>query len=216
MLLILVWLLGIVGSIYTLIGGIKVIAVSDSILGIGLLIGGLCLPYFGLKSLGNGSVQDGLHIILTHKTEPSQRHRKCYRPVPFGTIFTGMLLANLYYWGMEQYIVQRSLSSKNLAESQKGLSLAAVGKLISPLLLNLPGIIAVHLYPRIDNTAEIFPKLAGDVLPPVLVGLIAAVIFGAAISSFNAGLNSSSTLFVMNIYKPYLQAQSNRPIDDQN
>lgn len=158
--------------------------------------------HFGLKYLGKGDFTDGIGIILRSKTEHFNAIGSAKDAIPFGTLFTGMLLVNLNYWGMEQYIVQRTLASKNLAESQKGITLAALGKLLSPLIINVPGIIAVHLYPTMANTAEIFPRLAGDVLPSFLVGLIAAVIFGAAITSFNAGLNSISTLFVLNIYKP--------------
>ena len=122
--------------------------------------------------------------------------------IPFGTIFTGMLLMNLYYWGTEQYIVQQALTSKNLAESQKGITLACFGKIISPLLLNIPGVIAVHLYKDMENTAEVFPALVRDVSPPVLTGFLASVLFGAALTSFAPGLKSASTLFVLNIYKP--------------
>ena len=208
MLCILICVFGLIGATYTLLGGIRVVAVSDSLLGIGLLIGGLSLPYFGLKVLGSGSLQEGLRIILSSNTSHLNAIGKSTDAIPFSTLFTGMILVNLNYWGMEQFIVQRTLSSRNLAESQKGIALAALGKLFAPLIINLPGIIAVHLYPRIANTAEVFPKLAGDVLPPILVGLVASVIFGATITAFNAGLNSSSTLFVMNIYKPYLQKKS--------
>ena len=215
MLVLLVWLFGIIGATYTLLGGIRVVAVSDSLLGIGLLIGGLSLPYFGLKTLGSGSLQEGLRIILSSNTSHLNAIGKSTDAIPFGTLFTGMILVNLNYWGMEQFIVQRTLSSRNLVESQKGIALAALGKLLAPLMINLPGIIAVHLYPRIANTAEVFPKLAGDVLPPVLIGLIASVILGATITGFNAGLNSSSTLFVRNIYNPFLSSKNNQAISDQ-
>lgn len=214
MMWILVWSFGLIGIIYTLVGGIKVIAISDALLGVGLLVGGLFLPYFGLKYLGKGNFMEGVNIILSSKTEHFNAIGTAKDAIPFSTLFTGMLLVNLNYWGMEQYIVQRTLASKNLAESQKGITLAAVGKLLAPLIINIPGIIAVHLYPTINNTAEIFPRLAGDVLPSILIGLIASVIFGAAITSFNAGLNSISTLFVLNIYKPSYETRQ-KPLTDE-
>jgi SSS family solute:Na+ symporter len=130
------------------------------------------------------------------------------------TLFTGMLLINLYYWGMEQYIVQEALASKSLAAGQKGISLACVGKLTAPLLLNIPGLIAVHLYAHIDNTAAVFPKLVGDILPPVLAGFIAAIVFGGALSTFNAGINSLGTLFVINLYKPWAE-RNKTPVGDK-
>jgi solute:Na+ symporter, SSS family len=82
-------------------------------------------------------------------------------------------------------------------------------------MLNIPGVVAVHLYYTLPNSAEVFPRLAGDVLPAALTGLIAAVIFGAAITSINAGLNSASTLFVLNIYKPLLQKKQKQYTDHQ-
>ena len=208
MLWILVWCIGLTGIIYTVLGGIRLVAISDTMLGICLFVVGVSLPYFGLKYLGQGSFEQGLAVLTSTQTEHFNAIGGPNDAIPFSTLFTGMLLVNLNYWGMEQYIVQRTLSSRNLAESQKGIALAALGKILSPLMLNIPGIIAVHLYPRMDNTAEIFARLAGDVLPSVLIGLVAAVIFGAAITSFNAGLSSISTLFVLNIYKPRLEKQT--------
>lgn len=204
MLWIIVICLALVGGLYTIFGGIRVIAVSDVLLGACLFFAGLCMPYFGLKYLGHGNFRAGLDTILHSKTEHFNAIGSGTDVIPFSTLFTGMLLVNLYYWGMEQYIVQRALASRNLAESQKGIALTALGKLISPLMLNIPGVIAVHLYSTMDNPAEVFPRMASDVLPAALTGLIAAVIFGAAITSFNAGLNSASTLFVLNIYRPLI------------
>jgi solute:Na+ symporter, SSS family len=74
-------------------------------------------------------------------------------------------------------------------------------KIISPLVLNMPGLTPVHLYIKIKNTAEVFPKMVSYVLPPLLAGYMAAIIFWAALTIFNAGLNSTGTLFTLNIYK---------------
>ena len=204
---ILVWVMGVIGCLYSILGGLKAVAISDTVLGIGMFAGGILLPYFGLKYLGNGNVEQGIIIILSSKQEHLNSIGTSKDSIPFATIFTGMLLMNLYYWGTEQYIVQQALSSRNLAESQKGIAAACVGKIISPLLLNIPGLIAVHLYAKVENTAEVFPKMASDVSPPLLTGYIAAIIFGAALTTFNAGLNSASTLFVLNLYKPLKDKQ---------
>lgn len=202
---ILIWIMGAIGCLYSILGGLKAIAVSDTLLGLGLFAGGLLLPFLGLRYLGNGHVGQGLQIILSSHTDHLNSIGTSSDPIPFTTLFTGMLLVNLYYWGTEQYIVQQVLASKDLASSQKGIALACLGKLISPLLLNIPGLIAVHLFTRLPNTAEVFPKMTSLVAPPYMAGYIAAIIFGAAFTTFNAGLNSSSTLFVLNIYKPWLQ-----------
>lgn len=205
MLWILIWTIGIAGLLYTVVGGMKLVAISDIGVGACLLLVGISLPYFGLKHLGQGDFSAGVHILFASQREHFNAIGSANDAIPFSTLFTGMLLVNLNYWGMEQYIVQRTLASRNLAESQKSIALAAVGKILSPLMLNIPGVIAVHLYPHISNTAEIFPRMAGDVLPSVLIGLAAAIIFGAAITGFNAGLNSISTLFILNLYKPYVE-----------
>jgi SSS family solute:Na+ symporter len=203
---ILVIAIGVTGSLYSLLGGLKAITISDSVQGLGMLLGGLLLPYYGFKYLGHGSVAAGIHTVFGSHKEHLNAIGTRNDAVPFGTLFTGMLLVNLYYWGMEQFIVQEALASKSLAASQKGIALACVGKLMSPLLLNIPGLIAVHLYTHLDNTATVFTRLAGDVLPPVAAGFIAAIVFGAAIGTFNAGLNSSGTLYIMNLYKPWKDA----------
>ncbi len=210
---ILVWSIGIVGSIYAIFGGLKAIAVSDAINGIGLVIGGLMVPFFGLLYIGDGSFSVGLDMILTQNTEHLNAIGKPDSPVPFSTLFTGMLLVNLNYWGTEQYIMQRVLGAKNLAAGQKGIALASVLKVISPILLNIPGLIALHIYFNLENTAEVYPRLIGDVMPEYLTGFMAAIIFGAALTTFNSGLNSSSTLFMLNIYKPFLK-QKNKEIGD--
>jgi solute:Na+ symporter, SSS family len=211
----LVWFIGLSSLVYTIFGGIKVVAISDTLLGACLFIIGIALPYFGFKYLGKGSFTEGVNIVLSSKTEHLNAIGSATDAVPFSTLFTGMLLVNLYYWGMEQYIIQRALSAKSLADSQKGMALAAFGKLISPLMLNIPGLIAVHLYPTIRNTPEVFPRLASDVLPNILIGLLAAVILGAAVTGFNAGLNSASTLFVLNLYKPYKE-KKHSSINERN
>lgn len=204
----LVVLVGVIGCCYTVLGGFKAITVSDLVQGAGMLIGGCILLWFSLRYLGDGSMLQGIQKILGSQREHLNAIGGPHDPIPFGTLFTGMFLINLYYWGMEQYIMQQALAARSLSQGQKGMSLAAVGKLISPLLLNVPGLIAVHLYPNLTNTATVFPRLVGDVLPPLATGFIAAVVFGAAISTFNAGLNSSGTLFIMNLYKPWRKSSA--------
>ncbi|MDB5086972.1 MAG: sodium solute transporter superfamily [Mucilaginibacter sp.] len=205
---ILVWIMGTIGGLYSIIGGLKAITILDILLGAGFFSVGLLLPVFGLKYLGHGSFLQGLHIFLNTHKEHLNSIGSSADAIPFGTLFTGMLLVNLYYWGTEQYIVQQVLASKDLKTSQKGIAVACFGKLISPLLLNIPGLIAVHLFTKMHNTAEVFPRLDSLVSPPFIAGFIAAVVFVAALTTFNAGLNSSSTLFVLNIYKPWLEKRS--------
>lgn len=208
-----VWVIGIIGSIYSIYGGLRAITISDSVLSIGLLIIGIALPYYGFSYLGGGDAMSGLDLILSHRTEHLNSIGAKDSEIPFGTIFTGMLIMNLYYWGMEQYIVQQAMTAKNLKHSQKGMAVACVGKLLSPFLINIPGLIGVHLLTNLDNTAAVFPKVVGTTLPDLLIGLTATVVLGAAITTFNAGLNSSSALFILNIYKPFLERRQ-RQVND--
>lgn len=200
----LVCFIGIIGGLYTVLGGLKAIVISDTIQGVGMLAGAILVAWFGFRRLGNGHLLAGIGELLRTHTDHLNAIGGPHDAVPLGTIFTGMLLINLYYWGMEQYIVQEALASNSLAAGQKGIALACVGKLGAPLLLNIPGLIAVHLYTHIENTTAVFPRLVSDILPPVLAGFMAAIVFGGALSTFNAGINSLGTLFVMNIYKPWL------------
>jgi solute:Na+ symporter, SSS family len=173
-----------------------------------MLAGGLVLGWFAFRQLGDGDLWEGVHKVMTKNKDHLNAIGGARDLLPFSTLFTGMLLINIYYWGMEQYIVQQALASRSLRDSQKGISLAGLGKLISPLLLNVPGLIALQLNPGMKNTAIVFPWLVGEVLPPVLAGFIAAVMFGAALSTFNAGLNSLGTLFVMNFYMPWARKKN--------
>ena len=201
--------LGVIGAIYAIFGGLKAVAVSDTLNGIGLLIGGLAIPILGLAFLGDkladgGGFFDGLKYLTENKPEmldPVVMDEKAN--IPFSTLFTGMLFITTYYWCTNQAIVQRTFGSRSLAEGQKGVLFAAFMKLLGPLYLVLPGIIAWHLFHGElgDNGDVSYGKLATTVLPAWSLGFFAAVIFGAILSSFNSGLNSATTLFSVDLYK---------------
>ncbi|HAQ54680.1 MAG TPA: solute:sodium symporter family transporter, partial [Flavobacteriaceae bacterium] len=110
-----VWGIGITGGIYAVFGGLKAVAVSDSINAIGLLIGGLMIPLFGLMAIGDGNALDGLNILVQENPDKFKSMGSESDPVPFHTIFTGMMLVQLFYWGTNQQIIQRALAAKNLA-----------------------------------------------------------------------------------------------------
>lgn len=200
-----VWGIGIIGSIYAVFGGLKAVAVSDTINGIGLVIGGLMIPFFGLSYIGDGSIMEGISTLMNSNPEKFKSMGGPTNSVPFATIFTGMMLVQLFYWGTNQAIIQRALGAKNLEEGQKGLMLAGFIKILGPLIVVLPGIIAYHIFEgNLDVADEAYPKLVAKVLPAGLVGFFAAVLFGAILSSFNSALNSSVTLFGVDIYKEYI------------
>ncbi len=207
-----VWGIGIIGSIYAIFGGLKAVAVSDTINGAGLLIGGLMIPIFGLMYIGDGSIFTGLSNLYNNAPEKFNAIGGPKASVPFSTIFTGMMLVQLFYWGTNQAIIQRALAAKNLQEGQKGLLIAAFLKILGPLILVIPGMIAFYIFKGdLDIPDQAYPKLVKTVLPGALVGFFAAVLFGAILSSFNSALNSSVTLFGLDIYKQHI----NKEADDQ-
>lgn len=200
-----VWIIGIIGFIYAILGGLKAVAVSDTLNGIGLAIGGLMVPIFGLIYIGHGSFSSGLSNMLVNNSDKFNAIGTSQDPIPFGTIFTGMILVNLYYWGTDQAIIQRALAAKNLAEGQKGIIFAGLLKVLTPLVVIIPGIVAFHIYGAgIDNPDLLYSRLVNDVLPKPLIGFFAAAMFGSVLSVFNGVLNSASTLFALNVYSPIL------------
>lgn len=204
-----VWGIGIIGSIYAVFGGLKAVAVSDSINAIGLLIGGLLIPVFGLLLIGDGSITDGLNELITTNPDKFKSMGSETDPVPFHTLFTGMMLIQLFYWGTNQQIVQRALAAKNLVEGQKGLLLAAFIKILGPIIVVLPGLIAYHVFNGgLEVADQAYPMLVAKVLPTGLIGFFAAVLFGAILSSFNSVLNSSVTLFGIDIYKQHINKEA--------
>ena len=142
--------LGVIGSVYAVFGGLKAVAVSDTLNGIGLLIGGLMIPILGTiavgDQLGDGGFMAGLTYMTEHQPERLSPIGAEDENIPFSTLFTGMLFITTYYWCTNQAIVQRTFGSRSLAEGQKGVLFAAVMKLLGPLYLVLPGIIAFHLF----------------------------------------------------------------------
>jgi len=201
-----VWSIGIIGSIYAILGGLKAVAVSDTINAVGLLVGGMLIPIFGLMAIGDGNVIDGISVLTESHPEKFKSLGGSESSIPIETIFTGMMLVQLFYWGTNQAIIQRALGAKNLKEGQKGLLLASFIKILGPLIVVLPGIIAYHMFGgQIENPDEAYPMLVSKVLPTVFLGFFAAVLFGAILSSFNSALNSSVTLFGIDIYKSHIK-----------
>lgn len=200
-----VWAIGIIGSIYAIFGGLKAVAVSDSINAVGLIVGGSLIPIFGLMYIGDGNVFTGLSTLTTALPEKFDIIGGPDSDVPFWTLFTGMIIVNFYYWGTNQAIIQRALGAKNLKEGQKGLLLAAFIKILGPFIVVLPGIIAFYIFKGdLANADEAYPMLVKAVLPVAFIGFFAAVLFGAILSSFNSALNSSVTLFGLDFYKEYI------------
>lgn len=196
---------GSIGAVYAIFGGLKAVAVSDTINGVGLLIIGILVPVLGFMMLGDGNFTAGVTTVLNEHTDKLNAIGAPEDPVPFGTIFTGMIFANLFYWCTNQYVIQRTLGAKNLAEGQKGVLLSGYFKLLVPFLMMIPGVIAFHLYQgsQLETIDMAYPRLVKDVLPLSLAGFFLAVLLGTVFSSFNSLLNSAATLFCLDVYAPF-------------
>ena len=204
--------IGFTGSLYAVFGGLKAVAVSDTLNGAGLLIIGIAVPLLGLSALGDGNISAGLSIITNTDTEKLNAIGGPGDPTPFGTLFTGMILANLFYWCTNQYVIQRTLAARNLAEGQKGVLFTGFFKVMVPFLMMIPGVIAFHMYgPGLSSIDLAYPRLVRDVLPGYASGFFLAVLLGAVFSSFNSLLNSAATLFCLDVYAPLKK----QPVDDR-
>lgn len=201
-----VWVIGIIGSIYAIFGGLRSVAVSDTLNGAGLLVGGLLITYFGLKAIDPESIFGALETLKTAHPEKFNSVGGPDTSVPWPTLFTGVLLLNMFYWTTNQQIIQRTFAASSLAEGQKGVLLAATFKILAPVILVLPGIIAYYLYndDGLKNDAA-YGTLVKNVLPPSLVGFFAAVMVGAILSSFNSALNATATLFSLGVYGKFVR-----------
>ncbi|MFJ3316998.1 solute:sodium symporter family transporter [Herbaspirillum huttiense] len=199
----LVWISGVIGALYAVFGGLRAVAVSDTINGVGLLIAGLMVPALGLLALGQGDFFAGLHVVATEAPEKLSAIGGAHDSVPFGTVFTGMIFANLFYWCTNQSIIQRTFAAKNLAEGQKGVLLSGLLKLMVPIIMLMPGVIAYHLYAGnpLARPDLAYPQLVADLLPWWAKGFFVAVLFGTVMSHFNAVINSTATLIAFDFYR---------------
>ena len=208
--------IGIIGGCYAIFDGLKAVAVSDTINGIGLIIGGLMIPFLALALLGHettgGGLVEGVKYLV--QTEPEKLNAwaswdAAEPALPWPLIFTGMFFNNLYWWCTNQSFVQRALAAKSLKEGQKGAIYCGFLKTIGFFYLVLPGVIAYHLPSIQDKLAAAgssaidfaYPALVSAVVPKPVMGFFAAVLFGAILSSFNSVLNSASTMFTLDLYR---------------
>ncbi len=201
---------GIIGSIYAIFGGLKAVAVSDTVNGYGLLIGGLLVPVLALLDIGDGNVLTGLSKVYQKVPEKFNVIGARDSVLPFETLFTGLVINQIYFWCMNQTIVQRALGAKNLVEAQKGLLYTGVFKILIPLIIVLPGVIGFYYFgdKYYDVQDTVYPELVKKVLPLGFVGFFAAVVMGAVLSTFNSVLNSAATIFSIDVYKRHLNKRA--------
>lgn len=213
----LVFVLGLIGSIYAIFGGLKAVAVSDTINGVGLLIGGFMVPILAICMMGGGNffagIQDFISNVPAEKFNSINPVNALPPMVPWPVLFLGMTFNNLFYWCTNQSIIQRALAGKSLAHSQKGAILTGFLKLVDPFFITICGLLAYRLIgPGLENADAAYPMLVSKVIPAPLLGFFAAVLFGAILSSFNSALNSCVTLYTLDFHRPIF----NKTCDDKH
>jgi SSS family solute:Na+ symporter len=200
-----VWLIGIIAAIYTTWGGLKAVAWADLFQGSGLILGGVVTLILGLRAVGGiGSFlaanQAKLHMIL-----PAN-----HPVIPWTALVVGLWIPNFYYWGLNQFITQRTLAAKSLKQGQLGIIFAALLKLTIPFIIIFPGIMSYQLFKDQltapgATTDQAYPLLIRNLVGPGLRGFILAAIAGAVISTLSSLLNSVATILTMDIYKRHLK-----------
>jgi solute:Na+ symporter, SSS family len=196
---------------YALYGGLKAIALTDVVQVSMLVLGGMVILFISLTHVsGEAGLLGALHgfNVLLQKVPNDHFHmiltpdNPFYKDLPgLSVIFGGMWVANLSYWGFNQYIIQRGLAAKNIHEAQKGIVLAAFLKLLIPLLVVVPGIAAIIIAPHIKND-QAYPTLM-TLLPPGLLGIVFAALIAAIIASLGSKVNSIATIFTMDVFKTF-------------
>ena len=234
--------LGLFAAAYSLWGGLAAVAWTDVVQVVLLIFGGLLMTYFALTNVtDSGNAVDGLlyvynavperfSMILSKGEIITPNGKDAYFDLPgLSVLIGGLWVANLYYWGFNQYIIQRTLAAKSLKEGQKGIVFAAFLKLLIPVIVVIPGIIAyvMNLDPVtgelntgllasegfIGNAGNIAndnaaPWLIKNFIPAGLKGLILAALAAAIVSSLASMINSTSTIFTMDIYKSLIRPKA--------
>ena len=215
---------------YSLYGGLSAVAWTDIIQVVVLVLGGLVTTYLALDTVSaGGGFLEGLNKVYNAVPERFdmilEKSNPEYMNLPgIGVLIGGMWIANLYYWGFNQYIIQRTLAAKSLEESQKGILFAAGLKMIIPLIVVIPGIAAYVIVndpnllaslgeagmanlPSADQADKAYPWLM-QFLPTGLKGVAVAALAAAIVSSLASMLNSTATIFTMDIYKQLINKEA--------
>lgn len=197
--------LGAFALLYQLRGGLKAVALTDIVQVTLLVFGGLLVSALTLREIGGDAGIAGGFAELTRRVpghfdmilSPDNPH---YKELPgIAVLVGGLWIANLSYWGFNQYIIQRALAAKSLPEAQKGIVFAAFLKLLMPLVIVLPGIAAVLLAPDLERPDQAYPTML-RLLPPGLLGLVFAALIAAIIASTASKINSIATIFTLDLY----------------
>jgi SSS family solute:Na+ symporter len=198
--------LAIYSGTYAVTGGLKAVALTDVVQVLALIFGGLVATYMVLEAAGGG-VLSGLATLVEKAPEKFdmilEKSNPEYMNLPgISVLVGGMWIANLYYWGTNQYIIQKSLASKSLDEAQTGTAVAAMIKVILPMIVVIPGIAAYVLGAEISKPDEAYPWVITNYVGSGFKGIAIAALIAAIGSSVAAIVNSASTIFTLDIYRP--------------
>jgi SSS family solute:Na+ symporter len=191
--------IGGIAGLYTIWGGLKAVVWADLFQGSALIAGGALTMILGFRAIGIRSFfehnADRLHMVLA----------KDHPVLPWTALVVGLWIPNFYYWGLNQYICQRTLAAKTLRQGQLGVIFAAALKLLIPFIIIFPGIMSLQLYKDqmtgVSGTDSAYPLLIRNLVGPGARAFIFAAISGAVISSLASMLNSASTIFTMDLVK---------------
>ena len=197
-------IIGVFALAYQLWGGLKAVALTDIVQVALLITGGLIIVFLSLSKIGNGDLLAGFHHLTSQFPDKFDmilsKDNPHYKDLPgLSVLFGGLWVMNVSYWGFNQYIIQRALGAKDIAEAQKGIALAAYLKLLMPVIVVLPGIAALVLVPGLAKPDQAYPEMM-KLLPPGVLGLVFAALVAAIVASLAAKINSIATIFTLDIY----------------
>lgn len=198
-------LLGGFALLYQLYGGLKAVALTDIVQVALLVLGGLLIAGISLDRIGgDAGVIGGFRTLLAahpgHFEMILSPDNPFYKDLPgLSVLIGGMWIMNVSYWGFNQYIIQRALAAKDIAEAQKGVVFAAFLKLLMPVIVVLPGIAALMLVPGLEKPDQAYPKMMA-LLPTGVLGLVFAALIAAIVASLASKINSVSTIFTLDFY----------------
>ncbi|NJB71270.1 SSS family solute:Na+ symporter [Saonia flava] len=201
---------------YTVLGGLKAVIYTDMVQAVILLIGTIAVTWFGLHHLGgwNEMIQVISQASELPENPPVERFFNLWRPMldteyPWTGMLFGAPILGIWYWCTDQYIVQRTLSAKDVSNARKGALFAGYLKLLPVFIFFIPGVIAYALLQKgeisfsMENADQALPAMINGFLPMGLKGLAIAGLLAALMSSLSSAFNSSSTLLTIDFYQKY-------------
>ncbi|MEZ4413181.1 MAG: solute:sodium symporter family transporter [Gemmatimonadales bacterium] len=193
-----IWIIGALAGLYVTYGGLRAVVWTELIQGTALLLGALLVFVLSLRAIGGWGEFTNLSAGKLHTVLPWN-----HPEMPWLAVFIGGLwIPNLFYWGLNQFITQRALAARSLAEGQRGTLFAAAIKVSIPFLIIMPGIMAAHIFPDLIKTPDqAYSVLIRELVPAGLLGIMLAALFGAVLSTFESLLNSAATIFSLDIYQ---------------